>query len=96
MLHVSLLITGHIKVNGKRVNIASYQLRLGDVVEVREKSKTIPMVITAMDLAEREIPDYVQVDSKKMTAQISRVPQLAEVPYPVQMEPNLVIEFYSK
>jgi small subunit ribosomal protein S4 len=87
---------GHVLVNGKRVNIPSYRLRVGDVVEIREKSKQLAIVLEAIQLAEREVPDYVDVDHSKMTASLTRVPTLSDVPYPVQMEPNLVVEFYSR
>jgi small subunit ribosomal protein S4 len=87
---------GHIKVNGKRVNIASYRCNAGDLVEVREKSRDSIMVLEAISLQERDVPDYLDVDHQKMTATYVRVPQFADVPYPVIMEPNLVIEFYSR
>ena len=87
---------GHIKVNGRRTNIPSYRLKLGDVVEIKEKSRDLAIVLEAAQSPERDIPDYVDVDYKKMTASISRIPVLADVPYPVQMEPNLVVEFYSR
>jgi small subunit ribosomal protein S4 len=87
---------GHIKVNGRRVNIPSYQLRPGDVIEVREKSKQLALVLEANQSAERDVPDYVDADHAKMTATYSRIPSFADVPYPVQMEPNLVVEFYSR
>ncbi len=87
---------GHVLVNGKRVNIPSYRLKIGDVVEVREKSKQLALVLEAQQLAERDIPDYVDVDESKLTASLTRIPNLSDVPYPVQMEPNLVVEFYSR
>jgi len=87
---------GHIKVNGKRVNIASFLVKDGDVVEVREKSRDIPMVLEAVESSERDIPDYISIESNKMKGTFVRQPALADVPYPVQMEPNLVIEFYSR
>ena len=87
---------GHVKVNGRRVNIASYQVKVGDVVEVKEASKQLAFVLEATQLAERDTPDYVEVDHSKLTAKFVRVPALADVPYPVQMEPSLVIEFYSR
>ncbi len=87
---------GHIKVNGKRVNIPSYRCKVGDVIEVGEKSKQIGMVLEAVDLAERDVPDYIDVDHNKMAAAYNRVPAFADVPYPVVMEPNLVVEFYSR
>ena len=87
---------GHVKVNGRRVNIPSYRVKVGDVVEIREKSRELPMVLEAIQSAERDTPDYVEVDHKKMTASLSRIPVLGDVPYPVQMEPNLVVEFYSR
>src|SRR5256885_7304399 len=87
---------GHVQVNGKRVNIASYRVKVGDVVEVKESSKQLALVMEATALAERDVPDYVEVDHNKMTAKLARVPAPGEVPYPVQMEPHLVVEFYSR
>src|SRR5215470_5167400 len=86
---------GHVLVNGKRVNIASYRVKVGDVVQVRERSRNMALVLEALQLVERDIPDYIEVDPKAMTAKLMRTPELAEVPYPVKMEPNLVVEFYS-
>ena len=87
---------GHVNVNGRRTNIGSYLCKPGDVIEVREKSKQLEIVVVASQLAERDVPDYIEVDHSKMTARVTRIPTLSEVPYPVQMEPNLVIEFYSR
>jgi small subunit ribosomal protein S4 len=86
---------GHVQVNGKRVNIASYRVKVGDVVQVRESSRNMALVLEALQLAERDSPDYIEIDSKAMTAKLLRHPELAEVPYPVKMEPNLVVEFYA-
>jgi small subunit ribosomal protein S4 len=87
---------GHISVNGRRVTIPSYRLRLNDVVEVREKAKQLALVLEATGLAERDVPDYIEVDHGKLTAKLTRIPTLTEVPYPVQMEPHLVVEYYSR
>jgi len=87
---------GHVKVNGKRVNIPSYRVQEGDVVEVREKSRQMALVLEAADSPERDVPDYIDADHSKMAAKFIRVPTLSDVPYPVRMEPNLVVEFYSK
>ncbi len=87
---------GHILVNGKRVNIPSYRLRVDDVVSVREKSRDIGLVLEAVQSTERDIPEYVEADHNKMTARLVRIPTLSDVPYPVRMEPNLVVEFYSR
>jgi len=87
---------GHIRVNGKRVNIASYMVKVGDVVSVKDSSKELSIVLEATQLAERDTPDYIEVDHSKLTAKFVRVPALTDVPYPVQMEPSLVIEFYSR
>jgi len=76
--------------------IASYRVKAGDLVEVKEKSKQLALVIEATGLGERDVPDYIEVDHTKMTAKLTRVPHLTEVPYPVQMEPHLIIEFYSR
>ena len=87
---------GHISVNGKRVTIPSYRVKVGDTVEVKEKSKQLALVLEAAGLAERDVPDYIEVNHTKMTAKLNRVPVLGEVPYPVQMEPHLVVEYYSR
>ena len=87
---------GHIKVNGKRVNIASYKVKVGDVIEIKEASKQLAFVLEANQLGERDTPDYLEVDHGKQTAKITRIPGLSEVPFPVQMEPHLIIEFYSR
>ncbi len=87
---------GHVLVNGKRVNISSYQVRDGDTVEVREKSKQLTVVLDATQSAERDVPEYIEVDHRAMKGRYIRAPKLADVPYPVQMEPNLVVEYYSR
>ncbi len=87
---------GHVKVNGKKVNIPSYRVKEGDVVEVREKSKQLASILESISLAERDVPDYIKADHSKMSAELTRVPSLSDIPYPVMMEPNLVVEFYSK
>ena len=86
---------GHIQVNGKRVNVPSYLVRDEDVIQVKAKSRELPLVLEGVESAEREVPGYIDVDYKDMKARFVRGPKLADVPYPVQMEPNLVIEFYS-
>ncbi len=87
---------GHITVNGQRVNIPSYRCRVGDVIEVKESSRQLPLVIEATKSPERDVPDYIDAEHTKMTATFVRIPALADVPYPVRMEPNLVVEFYSR
>ena len=86
---------GHIKVNGVRTNIPSFRCKVGDVIEIKDKSKNMALVLEALQSPERDIPEYVDVDPKKMTASLIRVPEFAEVPYACTMEPNLVIEYYS-
>jgi small subunit ribosomal protein S4 len=86
---------GHVLVNGKRVNIASYRVKPGDVVSVRERSRNMALVLEALQSSERDTPDYIEMDVKGMTAKYIRMPEFSEVPYPVKMEPNLVIEFYA-
>ncbi|MDO8410067.1 MAG: 30S ribosomal protein S4 [Phenylobacterium sp.] len=86
---------GHVTVNGKRVNIPSYRVKPGDVVEVRERSRNMALVLEAQASGEREVPDYIELDAKGLSARFIRAPELAEVPYPVKMEPNLVVEFYA-
>ncbi|MBR4127289.1 MAG: 30S ribosomal protein S4 [Alphaproteobacteria bacterium] len=87
---------GHILVNGKRVNIPSYQVREGDEISVREKSRQLAIVLEAEASTEREVPEYMEVDHKAGKGTFLHVPKFADVPYPVQMEPNLVVEFYSR
>jgi small subunit ribosomal protein S4 len=87
---------GHVRVNGKKVNIASYRVREGDVIDVRDGSRQNILVLEAVESTEREVPDYVDVDYKAMSATFLRTPKLGDIPYAVQMEPNLVIEFYSR
>ncbi|MTH65380.1 30S ribosomal protein S4 [Paracoccus shanxieyensis] len=87
---------GHVEVNGQRVNIASYRVKEGDVVAIRDRSRQLAIVLEAVALTERDVPDYLEVDHNKMTATFVRTPALGDVPYAVQMEPNLVVEFYAK
>jgi small subunit ribosomal protein S4 len=87
---------GHVLVNGRRVNIPSYRCKVGDVIEVRETSKGMLLVLEAVQSAERDVPDYLETDHAKMKTTFTRIPQLSDVPYPVRMEPNLVVEFYSR
>jgi len=87
---------GHVLVNGKRVNIASYRVAEGDVISVREKSRQMAAIVEAIALTERDVPDYLEADHNKMTVKFVRTPGLGDVPYPVQMEPNLVVEYYAK
>ena len=86
---------GHVMVNGRKVNIPSYRVKAGDVIEVRERSRSMALVLEALESPERDIPDYIDLDPKAMKATYVRMPEFSDVPYPVQMEPNLVIEFYS-
>ena len=87
---------GHILVNSKRVNIPSYKVKDGDVIEVKEKSRALPLVLEAAGSPERDVPDYVEVDHGKMRGTFLRQPGLADIPYPALMQPNLVIEYYSR
>ncbi|MBM3605975.1 MAG: 30S ribosomal protein S4 [Alphaproteobacteria bacterium] len=87
---------GHIEVNGQRVNIPSYRVKEGDVISIRERSRQLAVVLEAVALTERDVPDYMEVDHNKMTATFVRTPALGDIPYAVQMEPNLVVEFYAK
>ena len=91
-----LVSHGHVLINGKRLNIPSYQVKDEDVIEVREKSKQLAVVLDATQSAERDVPEYVEVDHRAMKGKFLRAPKLADVPYPVQMEPHLVVEFYSR
>ena len=87
---------GHIKVNKKRVNISSYVVKSSDLIEVREKSKKLTVLDGSLQSKERDVPEYIQLDDKNKTAKLVRIPKFAEVPFPVIMEPSLVIEYYSR
>ena len=87
---------GHILVNGKKVNISSYFVQNNDLIEVKRKSCELPFVLDSIASPERDVPEYVEVDFDKFTGKYLRSAKLADVPYPVKMEPNLVIEFYSR
>lgn len=87
---------GHIKVNGRRVNIGSFMVKDGDTIEVKEASKTLNVVLEAVQSGERDVPDYIEVDHKALKGKFTRKPALEDVPFPVQMEPNQVVEFYSR
>ena len=91
-----LINHGHIRVNKKKVNISSYLVNETDIIEVKEKSKTLTVIDGSLASKEREVPEYIQLDDKNKTVKLIRVPKFAEVPYPVIMEPNLVIEYYSR
>ena len=91
-----LINHGHIKVNGKKVNIPSYLVRAEDTIEIKDKSKNIVTIVGSLMSKEREVPDYIQMDEKNKKAKLIRIPKFSEVPYPVIMEPNLVIEYYSR
>ena len=91
-----LINHGHFTVNKKRVNISSYLLKQEDLIEVKEKSKTLNLIDVCINSKEREVPEYIQIDSKNKTAKLVRVPKFSEIPYPVLMEPKLVIEYYSR
>ncbi|MFC7049384.1 30S ribosomal protein S4 [Emcibacter nanhaiensis] len=87
---------GHVRVNGQKVDIPSYQVQPGDVIEIREKSRQIPMVVQGLESAERDVPEYLSVEDNGHKVTFLRQPVLDEIPYPVQMEPNLIVEFYSR
>jgi small subunit ribosomal protein S4 len=87
---------GHVTVNGKRVNIASYRVKEGDVVQVRERSRQMALVLEALGSPERDVPEYLSVDHGKLSVEFVRAPSLSDVPYPVMMEPHLVVEYYAK
>jgi small subunit ribosomal protein S4 len=91
-----LVSHGHVRVNGKKVNIASYLVKDGDVIELKDKSKDMVGVLEALASQERNVPDYIHAGEKPGRGTFTRAPKLGDVPYPVQMEPNLVVEFYSR
>ena len=87
---------GHVKVNGRRVNIPNYRVKVGDTIELKESSKQLAIVLEAAQLAERDVPDYIEADHNKMAAKLARIPLISDVPYAVMMEPHLVVEYYSR
>ena len=91
-----LINHGHVKVNGKRVNISSFYLSENDEVEIKDSSKQLNTILSASSSKERDVPDYLVSDQKKLTAKLSRIPKFDEIPYPAIMEPNLVVEYYSR
>jgi len=91
-----LINHGHIKVNEKKVNISSYLVKSDDTIEVKDKSKNLGIIAGSLVNKEREIPEYIQMDEKNKKAKFIRVPKFSEIPYPTIMEPNLVIEYYSR
>ena len=91
-----LINHGHIRVNKKKVNVSSFLVKEADVIEVKENSKKLNVIEVSISNKERDIPDYIQPDDKKKSVKFIRVPKFEEVPYPVIMEPSLVIEYYSR
>jgi len=91
-----LINHGHVKVNGKKVNIPSYLVKPEDSIEIRDKSKDLTIVTTSISTKERDVPEYIQMDEKNKKAKLIRVPKFSEIPFPTMMEPNLVIEYYSR
>jgi small subunit ribosomal protein S4 len=91
-----LINHGHVRVNSKKVNIGSYLVKETDLIEIKEKSKKLVVIDGSLASTEREVPEYIQLDDKNKTVKLIRVPKFSEVPYPVIMEPNLVIEYYSR
>ena len=91
-----LINHGHVKVNGKKVNISSYQVKEEDTIEIRDKSKQLALIDIALANKEREVPEYLQLDEKNKKVKFVRIPKFEEVPYPIVMDPSLVIEYYSR
>jgi len=91
-----LVSHGHVKVNGRRVTVPSYQVKEGDTIELTAKAKDLALVLEAAKSAERDVPDYVDADHNKMSAKFLRTPKLGDVPYAAQMQPHLIVEFYSR
>ena len=91
-----LVSHGHVKVNGRRVTVPSYQVKEKDAIELTAKAKDMALVLEASKSAERDVPDYVDADHNKMSAKLLRTPKLGDVPYAAQMQPHLIVEFYSR
>jgi len=91
-----LINHGHFTVNKKKVNVSSYLVKEEDLIEVKEKSKSLTIIESSLNSKERDVPEYIQIDSKNKTTKLVRVPKFADIPYPTVMEPKLVIEYYSR
>ena len=91
-----LINHGHFRVNSKKVNVSSYRVKEDDVIEIKEKSKSLTIIDLSINNKDRDVPEYIQIDNKNKTTKLVRVPKLSEIPYPVLMEPKLVIEYYSR
>ena len=91
-----LINHGHFRVNSKKVNVSSYIVKEDDVIEIKEKSKSLTIIDLSINNKDRDVPEYIQIDNKNKTTKLVRVPKLSEIPYPVLMEPKLVIEYYSR
>ena len=91
-----LINHGHFRVNKKKVNISSYTVKENDLIEVKDKSKSLTIIEGCLSSKERDVPEYIQYDTKNKTAKLLRIPQFADIPYPTVMEPKLVIEYYSR
>jgi small subunit ribosomal protein S4 len=87
---------GHVQVNGKRVNIASYIVQDNDEIQIIEKSRQLPLVLTAVQSNEREVPDYLEVDHKHMKGKLLRTPGHGDIPFPIHMDTSLIVELYSR
>ena len=91
-----LINHGHFRVNKKKVNVSSYRVREDDLIEIKDKSKSLTIIEGCMSSKERDVPEYIQLDSKNKTTKLVRIPKFSEIPYPTVMEPKLVIEYYSR
>jgi ribosomal protein S4, bacterial/organelle type len=91
-----LINHGHFKVNKRKVNVSSYRVKEDDIIEIKEKSKSLNIIEGSLGNKEREVPEYIQLDSKNKITKLVRVPKFSEIPYPTVMEPKLVIEYYSR
>lgn len=89
-----LVSHGHIEVNGKKVDIPSYIVEVGDVVAVREKSRNLDPVVQSIESRAGNVPDYLSLDAEARRGVLLRVPSKEEIPVPV--DDNLIIEFYAR
>jgi small subunit ribosomal protein S4 len=90
-----LIRHNHFTVNGKRINIPSYHVKVGDVIEVKEKSRKIPFILEAMEtVVRRETPSWLEVDGSDFRGLVKDFPNREELTMPINEQ--LIVELYSK
>jgi len=90
-----LVMHGHVTVNGKKVDIPSYQVRVGDVIAIRESSRNLDVIkVNAEAASGRALPEWLEFDAEKLEGSIKAVPAREQIDIPV--EEHLIVEYYSR